>query len=226
MISIPAGGAWLDGDLAHAPDSPALVLILRPGSKAPGRARELDLADALQKTGYATLVMNLLTNVEEARDADARFNLPRMTGRVLAIDEWIVHQPQLAGLAVGLVATGTACGAAIRGAAKSPERVGAIVCAAGRPDLAGAGPIAALRTPIRFAVGAADPRAAMLRAVFDRIVAPRDWQTIGGAGDDLLEPKPLTQLARLTAAWFERSLAPPSGQPDRGDTSPAGAAEP
>lgn len=208
-ISIAADGVWLDGHLAHAPDTPALALILRPGAKAPGRARELDLAEALQKAGYATLVMNLLTGVEEARDPDARFNVPRMTERMLATTEWIAHQPPLAGLAVGLVATGTACGAAIRGAAKSPERLAAIVCAAGRPDLAGAGPIAALRTPVRFAVGEADPHAAMLRQVFDRIPAPRDWQTVERAGDDLLEPKPLAQFAKLAREWLDRNLAQP-----------------
>jgi hypothetical protein len=208
-ISIPAGSAWLEGEFAHAPDVRGLAVLLRSAGGARADSPEAAVAEILQQAGFATLVINLLTAHEETRDPDARFNVPQMANRVLAVAEWIGHQPPLAGIAVGLVAGGTASGAAIRAAWKSPEHFAAIVCGAGRPDLAGATPLNSLATPVRFVVGAADPHTPMLMSAYEHLGAPRDWQTLLDVGEEFAEPGAIEQLARLVADWLVQKLPPP-----------------
>jgi hypothetical protein len=212
-ISIPAEHAWLDGELSHAPDVRGLAAILRPAGSDPARSRELEIAQVLQQAGYATLVINLLTTYEESRDPDARYNVPQMANRVVAVADWIGHQPPLAGLAVGLLASDTACGAAIRAAWKAPAPFAAIVCAAGRPDLAGATPLNALSVPIRLVVGSEDPHAAMLRNAFEHVGGPRDWQTLDDAGEDFADTITLQRFARLAGEWLDANLPPPAAEP-------------
>lgn len=210
-ISIPAEHAWLDGELAHAPDVRGLAAILRPAGGPRGQCREVRVARVLQQAGYATLVINLLTAHEESRDPDAAFNVPRMANRVLAVAEWIGHQPPLAGLAIGLIASRTASGAAIRAAWKTPQCFGALVCGAGRPDLAGATPLNALVIPIRLVVGSEDPHRTMLTHAYEHLGGARDWQTIDGAGEDFAEPGVLERFAHLARQWLDLRL--PCTQP-------------
>lgn len=220
-ISIPAGPAWLDGVLAHAPDVRGLALILLPGALR--ESRDAHLAAVLQGAGFATLSLHLLTRYEESRDPDARYNVPLLATRVEAAGEWISHQPLLERLAVGLVATGTASGAAIRVAARAPERFPTLVCRAGRPDLAGAGPLRALRVPVRFIVGEQDPGRDIVTQAYGHLTAPHDWQTVKGAGELFQEPGTLDTASRLAAEWLERTLPPPN-TPDTEAPHPRGPA--
>jgi len=219
-ISIPAEHAWLEGELAHAPDVRGLAAILRPAGGSRAHCRELRVARMLQQAGYATLVINLLTAYEDSRDPDAAFNVPQMANRVLAVADWVGHQPPLAGLAIGLVASRTASGAAIRAAWKAPQFFGAIVCAAGRPDLAGAMPLNALAIPILLAVGSEDPHVTMLAHAYEHLRGTRDWQTIDGAGEDFAEPGALDRFAHLASQWLDLRLPRPQPVGAIAETTP------
>ncbi|WP_332674810.1 dienelactone hydrolase family protein [Aromatoleum sp.] len=220
-ISIPTGTAWLEGDLCHAPDVRGLAVLLRAAGGPRAKSVEVAVGETLQQAGFATLVINLLTAYEETRDPDARFNVPQMASRVLAVAEWVGHQPPLAGLAVGLVACGTASGAAVRAAWKSPEHFAAIVCGAGRPDLAGATPLNTLTTPVRFVVGGDDPHTPMLMNAYEHLGAPRDWQTLDGVGEHFVEPGAIGGLARLAADWLVLQLPPPQSAAPAPFTAPS-----
>lgn len=211
-LSIPAEGVWLDGRLAHAPDVRALVVIAC--ANHPGSTNEAALAGALQAAGFATLLLDLLTHHEAARDPDAHFNIPRLANRLLGAADWIGHQPALAALAIGLIGSATTSAAIIRAAWKAPQRFGALVCAGGRPDLAGATPLQALATPVRIVIGGDDPDAAIAAPAFERIGAKRDWQRIAGAATPLAEPATTASFARLVIEWFALELPPADVVPD------------
>jgi len=219
ILSIPAERVWLDAWLAHAPDVRGLALILQPSAASDAGSRESHVARVLQADGFATLTLNLLTRHEEARDPDARYNVPQMANRILAVTEWIGHQPPLAPLAIGLVAAGTASGGAVRAAWKAPEHFAAIVCRGGRPDLAGAAPLAALRLPIRIVVGGADPDLAIITQAYEHLRGPRDWQRVDGAGALFVEPGALERFARLASEWLARQLPPPRPVDAASDTA-------
>lgn len=212
-LSIPAEGAWLDARLSHAPDTSALILILLPGIAAAAQAVDQKVAAALQRAGFATLMLDLLTAHEEARDPDARYNVPQMANRLIAATEWVTHQPALAHLPLGLLGSGTASAAAVRAAWKLPGRYGSIVCRAGRPDLAGAAPLRALATPIRIVVGANDPECGITAQAYSLIKAERDWQRIPDAGPLLVEGDSFNTFIRLATAWFADTLHRTTAKP-------------
>lgn len=212
-LSIPAEGAWLDARLSHSPDATALVLILFPGVEAAAQAVDQKIATALQRAGFATLMLDLLTAHEETHDADARYNVPQMANRLIAATEWVTHQPALTGLPLGLLGSGTASAAAVRAAWKLPGSYAAIVCRAGRPDLAGAAPLRALAAPIRIVAGENDPDCGITAQAYSLISAERDWHRIPGAGPLLVEGDSFNTFTRLAIAWFTDMLHRPTAKP-------------
>ena len=130
--------------------------------------------------------------------------------RVLAVLDWVDHQPALETLPVGVAASGTTCGAAVRAAAKRNDRISALVCRSGRPDLAGAGPLRQVHCPTRFIVAEGDPGIARYQQpAFDLVPSTRDWQVVDNADEHYRRPGTLEQAARLTVDWFERELPIP-----------------
>jgi hypothetical protein len=206
LISIPTAGVWLDGVLAHAPDVRGLALIPESDFYRPPRIDDSRRARELQAAGFATMSLNLLTRHEAARDPDAGYNIARLTRRLLDTIEWCQHQPALAPQSLGIVAAGTGCAAAVRAAVAQPERIAAIVCIAGRADLAGGVPLRALTTPIRFIVAADDPQATICRSAFELIARTlRDWVEV----DQDAPSRPPGVHVAAAAQWLQRHLPPP-----------------
>lgn len=218
IISIAAEQVWLDGELAHAPNVRGLAALLRPSGSDPANCREQAVAHALQEAGFATLLINLLTHHEEIRDPDARFNVPQMANRLVAVADWISHQPPLTGLGVGLVTSDTASGAAVRAAWKLPDAFSAIVTRGGRPDLAGVTPLQALEVPLRVVAGSDDPHVPMLLQAYELVRAPRDWHTLDGTDESFESAGALERFAALAAEWLEAKL--PAPKPAEGPETP------
>jgi hypothetical protein len=215
-LSIPAHGEWLDGMLAHAPDVRALALCIHTSGHPPldGPPRALDLV--LQAAGFATMTVDLLTRQEAQHDTDAPFNIPRLTERVLATMDWLAHQPSLEGLAIGLIASGTGCAAAIRAAAGAPERFASIACLGGRADLAGAAPLRALRTPTRFVVTPDSPETPMLASAHALLEGRHDWLQLPATDDERDERMCAAQAA---CAWLASHL-PQTEEPGAASPTP------
>lgn len=208
-LSIPAGSAWLDARLSHAPELAGLIVILKPGAVLDPDAREAYIASAIQGVGYATLLVDLLTHHEEARDPDARYNVPQLANRVLAVADWIAHQAPLQGLPIGLLALDTACGAAVRAGWKAPDVFSALVCRGGRPDLAGATPLSTLTVPVCMVVGEQDPGRAIITRAYELITAQKAWHDVPGASDLFIEPGTLEIFCQTAIGWFKAELPPP-----------------
>lgn len=206
-LSIPCEHDWLDGLLSHEEGVRGIVILVQNGCVLRSELREALVARRLQEAGLATLCVDLLTRHEDQRDADAHFNIPLMSNRLRAIFEWLEHQPVLGVLPLALSASGTTCGAAVRACARERERAFALVCRAGRPDLAGAGPLSLLACPTRFVVGGADGGVARYqRPAYDHLSTTRDWQVVDDAEADFRAPGTLEQAARLTAEWVLQHL--------------------
>lgn len=208
-LSIPAGNAWLDARLSHAPGRAGLIIILKPGAVLDPESREAYIARSLQESGYATLLVDLLTHHEEARDPDARYNVPQLANRVLAVAEWVAHQAPLQGLPLGLLALDTACGAAVRADWKAPDVFAALVCRGGRPDLAGATPLSALTVPVCMVVGGQDAGRAIITRAYELITARKQWHDVPTASELFHEPGTLETFCRIAIGWFRAELPPP-----------------
>ncbi len=220
LLSLPADGAWLNGQLSHAPDVCALALSLHAGEPHPTHIEE-SITAALQQAGFATLTLDLLTQHENEHDPDAGFNVSQLADRLLAVATWIGHQPVLTALPISLVTFGTASGAAVRAAAKAPqEHFSAFVCLGGRPDLAGAGPLRALALPTRFIVGDRDPGSAMLRQAYALLTCQHDWKRIDGGEIGTATDSAIGLYAHSTVDWLLDHLPPPAQDESASATTP------
>jgi hypothetical protein len=221
-LSIPAHGAWLAARLAHCPTVSGLALILQTAANPLIRQHENLIAQVLQRAGYATFALDLLTHDEEQGDPDACYNIARLTGRILAAAEWLGFQPATARLPIGALASGTASAAGIRAAVREPDRFSALCFFGGRPDLAGIAQIKTLRVPACFIVGKEDPRAPILREAYGLIPATRAWRATDGAEPERLSPVRLAANAGLAAEWLaahlptQRSVAILPGEDETG----------
>jgi CBS domain-containing protein len=219
-VTIPAGTAPLHGDLAR-PDGPRGIVLFAHGSGSSRHSpRNRHVAGVLQQAGLATLLMDLLTEEEEAvdaRTAHLRFDITLLAERLAAATDWLTTEPTTTGLAVGYFGASTGAGAALVAAARRPDVVRAVVSRGGRPDLAG-GALARVTAPTLLIVGGHDlPVIGMNREAMARMRAEVRLEIVPGATHLFEEPGTLETAARLARDWFVRHLARQSAAGRSGD---------
>jgi dienelactone hydrolase len=219
-VRIPAGAVTLDGDLVIPGRALGTVLFAHGSGSGRHSTRNRSVAQALQRGGLATLLLDLLTREEEELDLRTRhlrFDIGLLAERLLAATDWLGAQPHTSALRVGYFGASTGGGAALVAAARSArggidgttagtERVAAVVSRGGRPDLAGAA-LAHVRAPTLLIVGGDDhPVIEMNEAAFDRLTCLKRFEIVPGATHLFEEPGALEAVARLALDWFTRHL--------------------
>lgn len=203
--------ATLDGDLAVPPDAVGLVVFAHGSGSSRHSPRNRSVAASLQGEGLATLLVDLLTAEEEERDLvtrELRFDLRLLADRVAAVVTWAGSSPSTASLPVGLFGASTGGGAALITAARSPERIRAVVSRGGRPDLAGDA-LPEVRCPVLLLVGGRDEQVIDLNEqARERLAAPTELVVVPGATHLFEEPGTLDEVARSAGRWFCRHLPP------------------
>src|SRR6266516_7354462 len=137
---IQAGSATLAGNLNVPENATALVLFVHGSGSSRHSPRNQFVARTLNDAGLATLLFDLLTQKEEAIDAqtrELRFNIHLLAERLVHATKWAKQQPQTCDLRIGYFGSSTGGAAALVAAADVPQDVGAVVSRGGRPDLAG-----------------------------------------------------------------------------------------
>lgn len=216
-VVIPAAGESLHGDLAVPSSSVGIVLFAHGSGSSRRSPRNRYVAEQLREAGLATLLLDLLTEEEEAVDFDTaqlRFDIPFLANRLLAAMRWVLDRPETAKLPLGLFGASTGAAAALVAAAHAPELVRAVVSRGGRPDLAGDA-LERVKAPTLLIVGDRDPEVlALNRAARKRLGAEATLSVVPGASHLFEEPGTLAEVARLAAAWFRGhcgALWAPSG---------------
>jgi putative phosphoribosyl transferase len=162
------------------------------------------VAEALQREGLATLLLDLLTPAEEGDQARV-FDIPLLGSRLAAATQWLRARSsgETAALRVGYFGASTGAGAALWAAAGDPA-VAAVVSRGGRPDLAGAR-LGAVAAPTLLIVGGRDPVVlGFNREAQEALKAECRLEVVAGATHLFEEPGALEQVSRLAAAWFGR----------------------
>jgi putative phosphoribosyl transferase len=206
-VTVPAGAVELHGDLTVPDEARGLVVFAHGSGSSRHSPRNRFVAEALQRAGQATLLMDLLTEAEEAEDLRTRrlrFDVEMLGERVVAALDWAGGQEAIAGLAVGAFGASTGAAAALIAAAQRPERVAAVVSRGGRPDLAG-GALELVRAPTLLVVGDRDTTVVELnRQAMARMRAQTRLELVAGASHLFEEPGALERVAELAADWFTR----------------------
>jgi putative phosphoribosyl transferase len=215
-VDIPAAGVTLQADI-EVPEGAAGLVVFAHGSGS-GRhsPRNRHVAKELQNAGLATALADLLTPEEEdadARGGQYRFDIGKLSARVIAVTDWLVGHDATAGLGVGLFGASTGAGAALVAAAARPSTVEAVVSRGGRPDLAGEF-LRLVHQPTRLIVGGRDATVLELnRKAAQLLPGETRLDIVSGATHLFEEAGALEQVSRLARDWFLRHLEPlPPGE--------------
>jgi putative phosphoribosyl transferase len=163
------------------------------------------VAGVLRQEGFATLLIDLLTEEEEAVDAQGgflRFDIEMLAARLVIIIDWLRCRSQTASLPIGLFGASTGGGAALAAAAARPKEVDAVVSRGGRPDLAGEA-LQRVTAPTLLIVGGLDtPVIQMNRAAMAQMRGEVELEIVPDATHLFEEPGTLGRVAALAAEWF------------------------
>lgn len=211
LVQIRAGSVTLEGDLQVPEHSRAVVLFAHGSGSSRHSSRNRLVAAELQAAGLATLLMDLLTQTEEAVDRHTghlRFDIPLLAERLVAATHWLADEPSTRSLPVGCFGASTGGGAALVAAAALPDRIGAVVSRGGRPDLAGDA-LPQVRAPTLLIVGGRDLTVLELnRGAMARVRAEVRLEIVPGATHLFEEPGALEAVAHLARDWFLDHLHP------------------
>ena len=117
-IRIPVDVGRLDGTLTVPPGATGLVLFVHGSGSSHRSPRNKLLALALQQRGFATLLFDLLTPVEDSRISN-RFNVDLLTDRLELATDWVRKQHGLADYPTGYIGASTGAAAALRAGANT-----------------------------------------------------------------------------------------------------------
>jgi putative phosphoribosyl transferase len=209
-VSVPAGAVVLEGTLTLPHGAAGIVLFAHGSGSSRHSPRNRFVAAELQAGGLGTLLLDLLTQAEEAADLrtrELRFDIGLLADRLVAAISWLRDGDAIRDLPIGLFGASTGGGAALVAAARAPDDVGAVVSRGGRPDLAGDA-LPLVRAPTLLIVGAEDDVVVELnRRAMARMTAPVQLVLVPGATHLFEEPGTLEAVAQLARDWFVRYLA-------------------
>lgn len=208
-VEIAAGSATLPGDLEIPENAGGLILFAHGSGSSRDSPRNQFVARVLRSAGSGTLLFDLLTLGEGAKDARTghfRFDIEFLAGRLVAATEWVCSHPMARGLALGYFGSSTGGAAALVAAAGLGPEIKAVVSRGGRPDLA----IEALprvTAPTLLIVGECDEVVMELnRQALGRLNCEKKLAVVPGATHLFREPGTLEEVADCAALWFQEHL--------------------
>ncbi len=198
---------FLEANL-HVPHSSEGIIIFAHGSGS-GRhsPRNQSVAGKFNEDGLATLLLDLLTADEEKIDnqtRELRFDIGLLSKRLISAIDWVMNNPGIKNLTVGLFGASTGAAAALIAAAERPNVVSAIVSRGGRPDLAGKDILRKAQSPTLLLVGGNDEEVLKLNenALKDIKAEKKKLTIIPGATHLFEEQGKLEEVARIASGWF------------------------
>jgi len=206
IVQIPIDSTYLEGSLALPRQQVQGLVVFAHGSGSSRFSpRNNFVAHILQKAGIGTLLMDLLTEEEDAV-YQSRFNIDLLTERLLLATKWLQEQPRTKGLVIGYFGASTGAAAALKAAAAGDSKIGAVVSRGGRPDLAEEA-LTHVQSPTLLIVGGNDHVVIELnREAYARLKGKKQLVIVPGATHLFEEPGTLEEVARLATDWFKQYL--------------------
>ncbi len=205
-VEIRVRKAILKG-LLHIPrDAIGGVIFAHGSGSSRFSPRNQTIAEALNRSGFATLLFDLLTADEERADkvtSEFRLNIPFLTKRLVGATDWFSERT-VHSLPMGYFGASTGAAAALIASTERPDTIQAVVSRGGRPDLVGEDVLTCVKTNTLFIVGSDDPQALKCnRQSLDLIPSDHKELIIVPRATHLFEePGTLEQVAHHAAKWF------------------------
>lgn len=202
-VRVRAGDVYLDGDLT-------LPAVLRGAAvlafgEARGDPRWRAIASVLQRSGYATLMLDLLVG-DERSSVGGGAATEVLGERLSSAVTWLRRATDAASEPVGVLGSGAAAPAALVTAARRPGDVAGVVVHGGRIDLAEPA-LPQVRAPVLVLL---ESRDSFVRELGEwargRMGGPTDLKVMSGAEELLRGAKEWRRVAVETQDWFDRYL--------------------
>jgi putative phosphoribosyl transferase len=208
-IAVP-DGHHIEADLYVPSSATGLIIFAHGSGSSRFSSRNRAVATSLHTRRFGTLLLDLLTRDEEAIDArggEFRFDIDRLSARMIAATDWVTSREDLAPLPIGYFGASTGAAAALTAAAERPGSARAVVSRGGRPDLAGAA-LAMVAAPTLLIVGGHDePVLDLNREAMERMHGAHvELAIVPGATHLFAEPGALAQVEKFAGEWFLRYL--------------------
>ena len=201
-VTIKLDTANLKGLLAIPREASGIVLFSHGSGSSRLSSRNNYVASILQENGMATLLFDLLTEFEDL-NYETRFDIPRLTQRLIAVTNWIKAREETKNLSVAYFGASTGAASALGAAAHFGNKVAAVVSRGGRPDLA-MNILDSVSAPTLFLVGGRDGVVIGLnQQAYDKLPGIKSMEIIEGASHLFEEPGKLEEVASLSANWFK-----------------------
>ncbi len=208
-IVLSVEGGQLGGALGMPHGSHGLIIFAHGSGSSRHSPRNRVVATSLNERGFATLLMDLLTEDEEEIDsttATLRFDISLLARRIDLATAWCKNNEHLAKLPIGYFGASTGASAALLAAAGRDD-VAAVVSRGGRPDLAGAA-LGDVKAPTLLIVGERDTVVIDLnRRAASQMHGHCEIAIVPGAGHLFEEPRALERVA-ATGARVVRPVSP------------------
>jgi dienelactone hydrolase len=204
-VRIPIEDMVLHGDLRVPPHAKGLVIFVHGSGSSRFSPRNRYVAEALNKRGLATLLLDLLTEEEQRIDAETmqyRFDIPLLANRSTLAASWAHRQAEMSRLPIGLFGASTGAAAALITAAAMKHQISAVVSRGGRPDLA-ADVLDKVEAPTLLIVGGEDETVlALNRKAMAGMHCVKKLHVVPGATHLFEEPGALEEVVTVAAEWF------------------------
>lgn len=209
-------GPGFDGEVIVPQTPVGVVLLLEEEGRESTRRRTSALVDWLSDAGYATCTIMLPQRRQMALVSNSeRQAVDALIERTTAAARAIKNEGDLAGLRLGLFASGPGGAAAMIVAASQPDLVDAVVMSDGRADLAGVR-LHRVTAPSLFIVAAGDHELIELnRWSQRRLGGVTQLDLVPLIKHDIPGVSELDLLAKRAGRWFDNHLAVRGANPRR-----------
>lgn len=208
-VKVKFGELTLNGNLVLPKDAKGIILFAYGAGSSRFSPRERYVAGEFNKDGFATLLMDLLTQEEEEIDnqtREFRFDIPLLAERLVGATEWLKKNPSTKKLPIGLFGASTGAAACLIAAAKLPDYAKAVISRGGRPDLA-MEHLTKVKAPTLLIVGGEDTEVIELNKIaLKELKCEKKLEIIPGATHLFEESGKLEKVAQLAAKWFLKHL--------------------
>jgi dienelactone hydrolase len=214
LVQIPTGHVKLEGNLNIPNGTQGIVLFAHGSGSSRHSPRNKYVAQILQDSGIATLLLDLLTEEEEVdiQTLHLRFDIDLLAQRLLGATDWLQKESETKNLKIGYFGASTGAAAALIAASQRQQIVKVIVSRGGRPDLAGSANLSKVKAPTLLIIGGDDePVIEMNKEAFEQLSSIKDNNKkkiviVPGATHLFEEPGKLEKVADLATEWFVKYL--------------------
>lgn len=205
LVHIPAGSLTLEGILTIPQNSKALVIFAHGSGSSRSSPRNIFVAETLHSASFSTLLFDLLT-LKEDEIYENRFDIPRLTERLVIATKWIVAEPEFRTFKIGYFGASTGAAASLDAAAKLGTKISAVVSRGGRPDMANY--LSQVQSPTLLIIGGNDEVVIDLnKEAFAHLSCEKELRIVPGASHLFEEEGTLAEVAKLARDWFKKYLA-------------------